>query len=329
MNIPMPNRVTAQEKELWPGILRGIPHGLQLIFVCLLCCGICRAQHLYQRPKQLKDKDYLATIIGPLPKTAHAEESRILWVYGKRDHGPGAHEYEKVKDLMSGMLRSVPGIGVEEVFHFPTERQLEGADLVVLYLHLPQLEAGQFRALQSYIRKGGGLVTLHESAIMRPAAEGKKLATCLGFAWNEGTSKWGAIFDSVSVNTRHPIFEGFPGKLQVVDEFYWDLYREKGVRVLGSVRTGPEGDSSGPIPQEQLSTNTAPVFWTYQPGKGRVFGTTAGHNLFTFYDPEFRIVLFRAIAWALQKKPAPFMPLVFEGITSPDGKVGVTNTMRE
>lgn len=298
-----------------------------LIFLLSSCLGL--AQHLYQRPKPLKDKTYLQGIIGPGEPSAKADKAHVLWVYGKRDHGPGAHEYEQVKDLIGDMLGTVDGITVEDVFHFPSKEQLNSADLLVLYLHLPPLRTEQFRWLQSYVRQGGGLVTLHESAIMRPASEGKKLAACLGFAWKEGTSKWGALFDSVSVDTAHPVFKGFPGKLWVVDEFYWDLYREKAVSVLGSVRTGPEGDSREAIPKEQLSTETAPVFWVYQPGKGRVFGTTAGHNLFTFYDPEFRIVLFRAFAWALRQDPSPFMPLVFEGITRADGTVGVTQTMRE
>ena len=63
-------------------------------------------------------------------------------------------------------------------------------------------------------------------------------------------------------------------------------------------------------------------------GQGKVFGTTTGHHTFTYYDPEFRIILFRALAWVLDEKPDPFMPLVFEGITDKNGMVGTKDVMR-
>ena len=88
---------------------------------------------------------------------------------------------------------------------------------------------------------------MHETAIIRPAALGKSLSKCLGFAWNEGTSKWGAIFDEINIDNQHAIFRGFPKKLTINDEFYWDLYQEESVKILGSVRTGPDEDSSGPV----------------------------------------------------------------------------------
>ena len=70
------------------------------------------------------------------------------------------------------------------------------------------------------------------------------------------------------------------------------------------------------------------MFWPLEIGKGRVFGTTTGHNTFTYYDPEFRIVLFRAMAWVLRETPDPFLPLVFEGITDEKGMVGTSDDMR-
>ena len=70
------------------------------------------------------------------------------------------------------------------------------------------------------------------------------------------------------------------------------------------------------------------MFWTYEPGQGRVFGTTLGHNTFSYYDPELRIILFRAMAWTMREKPEPLMPLVFYGITNSDGMVGTTDDMR-
>ena len=69
------------------------------------------------------------------------------------------------------------------------------------------------------------------------------------------------------------------------------------------------------------------AFWTYASGKGRVFGTTTGHYTYTYFDPMYRLILLRGIAWSLREDPAPFMPLVFHDITNEEGLVGTTDTM--
>lgn len=74
-----------------------------------------------------------------------------------------------------------------------------------------------------------------------------------------------------------------------------------------------------------LSEEPSPIFWTLQSSQGRVFGTTLGHNTFSYYDPELRIVLFRV----MREAPDPWMPLVFQGITNEQGMVGTSDDMRD
>ena len=69
------------------------------------------------------------------------------------------------------------------------------------------------------------------------------------------------------------------------------------------------------------------AFWTYSRGKGKVFGTTTGHYTYTYFDPMYRLLLLRGIAWVLDENPAPFMPIVFDGITDENGLVGTTKNM--
>ncbi len=300
-----------------------------LFFLFIASSLNSKGQHLYQQPKPLKKKADLERIIGSRSNDPLEKKLRILWVYGyDKDHIAGAHDYVKVKNLMVGLLNTVPNVIIEEAFHFPDKAQFDNADLLVMYLHLPDLKNKQFKDFWNYIKKGGGVVSLHETAIMRPASKGRKLSECLGAAWHEETSKWGAIFDEINIDNGHEIFKGFPENLKINDEFYWDLYQEDLMKVLGSVRTGPEGDSEGPVFREELSKEESPVFWTYELGKGKVFGTTTGHHTFTYYDPEFRIIIFRAMAWAANVKPDPLMPLVFEGITDKKEMVGTTDVMR-
>lgn len=301
---------------------------MKLLLVFLSLSFYLEAQHLWQKPKAPISQTYLSKLIGPIETTEPSREINILWLYGyDKHHIPGAHDYVKVKDLMTKLLKSVPKVTLDEAYQFPSDAQLSSADLIVMYLHFEALDDQKIIKLQNYIDQGGSIVALHESLIIRPAEQGAKLSKCFGCAWNEGQSKWGAIFTDISIDNHHSIFKNFPTNLTLHDEFYWNLHQEKESRILGAVRTGPQGNSKKTIQKSQLTKKPQPVFWTYEIGEGRVFATSAGHNTFSYYDPEFRLILFRAMAWALGEKPDPFMPLVSSGITQ-NGKVGTTNTMR-
>ena len=301
----------------------------RIAIIFLVSSSLCHAQHPWQKPKPLVPRVAVEKIIGPIENASPSKDRHIVWVWGyDKPHAPGAHDYLRVRDLMTGLLKKVPTFTVDTAYLFPTQTQFDKADLVVMFLHLPQLTAMQYAMFQSFIRRGGGVVAIHETAIIRPASEGKKLAECLGMAWNEGQSRWGAIFEDISIDNQHPVFKGFGDKLKINDEFYWDLNQVDGVQVIGSVRTGPPNSSAARVPVAMLSTKPSPMFWTLESGKGRVFGTTLGHNTFSYYDPELRIVLFRAMAWAMREASGPLMPLVFDGITSAEGMVGTTDDMR-
>ncbi len=299
------------------------------LLILLLIASPALGQHTWQKPKALMPREAVEKLIGPIASTEASRPLHVLWVWGyDKHHAPGAHDYLRVRDAMVALLRKVPSVTVETAYEFPTREQFDKADVVVMYLHLPQLTDEQYAMFESYIKAGGGVVALHETAIMRPASEGKRLCSCLGMSWDEGRSKWGAIFEDIKIRNDHAVFQGFSEQLSLNDEFYWDLNQAEGIDVLGEVRTGPAEDSSQRVPASELSQAFSPVFWTHEPGKGRVFGTTAGHNTFTYFEPEFRIVVLRAIAWTAREKPDPFMPLVFDGITNDDGMVGTTDTMR-
>lgn len=312
-------------------ILRfGISVFSRITVILLVSSSLCHAQHPWQKPKSLIPRVQVAKIIGPIDSVATSKDRHIVWVWGyDKGHKPGAHDYLRIRDLMTGLLRKVPNVTVDTAYLFPTQTQFNKADLVVMFLHLPQLTAQQYTMFKAFIHRGGGVVAIHETAIIRPASEGEKLAECLGMAWDEGQSKWGAVYDDITIDNQHPIFKGFPDKLWIADEFYWNLNKIDGVQVIGRVRTGPPNSSAGRVPTSMLSRKPSPIFWTLESGKGRVFGTTLGHNTFSYYDPELRVVLFRAMAWTMRESPTPLMPLVFEGITNDEGLLGTTDDMRD
>lgn len=299
---------------------------IALLAVLSLAC-LAPAQHTWQKPPSLRSRAALEKIMGP----AVPSESRLsrdlkvvlVWGYDNDRHSPtakthpaGCHEYGKFKDLWASLLAKVPRVQVDTAFYFPTARQWETADLVVFYLHLDFLVDSHYVHIDRFQARGGGILALHETAIQRPT--GTAWASRIGMAWNDAASKWGHLPSGVTVpkNLVHPIFQGFPDTVAFVDEFYWNLTQGNAAdfQVLATSPGGPPGVSTAPARPDQLDGKAWPLFWTYRKGPGKVFATTVGHNHWTYQDPYFRLILFRATAWVLDESFEPFRPLITEGV---------------
>lgn len=287
---------------------------LVLALPLLLMPLTASAQHLWQQPLPPRSLAAVNEIMGPGAQSKPGRPLHIVWVWSNHDHGPGFHEYEKVRDQFKTLLEKVSNVTVDTAYKFPSTEQWKAASLVVFYLHFDNLKSEQHQAMQSFVNQGGGIIALHESMIMRP--EGEQLAECLGLAWNEGTSLWGLLPTPFQiVDDQHPIFSGFGGEMQLVDEFYWKLTGDpKKIHILATSQGGPPNGSSGPAAPAELDGKQWPLFWTRDIGNGRVFASLPGHNLFTFDDAYYRIILFRAIAWTTRESFDPFKPLVIDGI---------------
>src|SRR5205085_1954389 len=97
---------------------------------------------------------------------------------------------------------------------------------------------------------------------------------------------------------NHPIARNFE-KLHLHDESYWQLVGDpKNVSILAM------GEENG---------KQQPLFWTMEPGKGRVFVSIPGHFSWTFDDPLFRLLLLRGIAWAADQPVDRFNDLIYPG----------------
>ena len=284
-------------------------------------------QRIMSQPNKPISQNEVLKITGELKDAKLSRDIRILWLYGPEDHRGGEHDYIRIKELFVPMLKTIPRVTVDEAFQFPTQEQLDQADLIVQYLHLPDLTDEQFAMYQKFVNDGNGVVSIHESCIMRPVDRAEKWASCIGCSWKGNkTSKW-SKFDhahSIYLKTEHPAFKGLPKSIQLNDESYWNLLKRKNVEVIGAIAPASEKTFTDISNQEDTRSD---AFWTYQSGKGRVFGTTTGHYTYTFHDPLYRTLLFRGMAWALNENPAPFMPLVTQGITNDDGTIGTTDTM--
>jgi trehalose utilization protein len=200
---------------------------------------------------------------------------------------------------------------------------------LIQYLHLSDLSDEQFDMYQQFVDRGGRVVSIHESCIIRPIDRAEKLAGCIGCSWKGNKDSRWAKFGrdkDLHLKTTHPAFSGLPQSVKLNDESYWSLLSRGNVEVIGAII--PVDDQKRTF-QDVLKHPEvrSQAFWTYTSGKGKVFGTTTGHYTYTYYDPMYRLLLMRGIAWALDEDPAPFMPLVYRGITNKDGMVGTTDLM--
>lgn len=282
-----------------------------LTCVCLLAgmAMCCSGQHPWQTPPT-RDPKQITEIIGPVQDATPTRDLKIVWVWGTdKNHEPGFHEYAEVKDLFAGLLQQIPRVTVEAVENFPTERQWETADLVVFYLQLNTLLEQDYDQIDSYLRRGGGIVAIH-AAMIQP---GQELAARFGLAWDPGKTQWGALPIPATIDPATPtgIMKGFPSELNLVDEHYWNLLGSvDDITVLATAPAGVAGPSNEPPAKNTLDGKAWPLFWVKEVSKGRVFGSIPGHNRFTFDDPFFRIILLRAMAWTVRQPFDPFKPLV-------------------
>jgi len=294
------------------------------------CMAADRGRHIIPKPNDPIPKADVMKLTGDWKGAKLSRDVRILWLSGPEDHKGGEHDYIRIKELFVPLLKSVPRVTVAEAFKFPTQTQFDRADLLIQFLHLPNLTDAELAMYQRYVDRGGGVVSIHESCIMRPVGQAEKLAGCIGCSWKGNqSSRWSKFAHDTPLflQTKHPAFAGLPKSIRLNDESYWNLLTRDNVEVIGAIAPAAAGKNT---PFDRLLTSKGvrgDAFWTYTSGQGRVFGTTTGHYTYTYHDPIYRLLLMRGIAWAIDEEPKPFMPLVYQGITNDKGLVGTTDNM--
>jgi len=289
-------------------------------FISILLLAVvwtANAQFPWQKPPD-RSKESVEKILGPITKQEPSRDLNIVWVWGiDKLHAKETHEYAWVMDrYVNQLLPKVPRVTATSAMWFPSQEQWEKADLVVFYLWPGG--GWNYEIIDAYQKRGGGLIFLH-MALSQGA--GEELSKRIGLACDyvNGTTKWGVLPTPVTLTDAalaSPIFKGFPKTFDLVDELYWNLRGDPdGITPLVASPAGPaiaNKPLAGPPRIEDLDGQRWPVMWTKEVGKGRVFCSVAGHNYFTFNDLYFRIILLRAMAWAMHESFEPFKPLVMQ-----------------
>ena len=235
---------------------------------------------------------------------------KIVFLAGKKSHGPGEHEYEKVCRLLARCLETSPNIkGYHAEVHlygWPVDpKTLDDADAIVLYADgsdhneadHPLLVGNRLAAIQKQMKRGCGLVLLHYATFAAVKHGGPEYLDWAGgyFDYETGSAAnhWFSKINTVTANLMpampsHPISRGVSA-FPLRDEYYYNMRFE-------------EGDARRiPILNIAVADEAQPqtVAWAVQrKDGGRGFAFTGGHPYTNWQNDNMRRMVLNAIVWA-------------------------------
>jgi type 1 glutamine amidotransferase len=219
---------------------------------------------------------------------------------GLKSHGEGQHDYPQFLADWSKLLTE-RGAVVDGALHAPSSADLEHTDVVVIYKgDAAYLSDATKTALEAYVKRGGGLVSLHDSLCGPDPAY---FASLVGGAKKHGEVNYtlDAPVKYAVVDKENPIMKDM-SDFTISDEAFFTMTwaKDPGIHVLANAEIAPTrsaGDHKGEV---------VPQMWSYEHPAGagqsaRAFVWMQGHTYANFAKPEIQKTLLRGIAWAGQK----------------------------
>lgn len=248
------------------------------------------------KPPPPRTRAEVQAVLAGAPPAAAVKPLHLVLVAGPKDHGLGEHDYPAWQKVWRELLATSDKVTVTTAWQWPSAEDLQRAQVLVFFQQ-GQWNAERAKDLDAFLQRGGGVVYIHYAVDggTDPAGFAKRI----GLAWQGGRSKFRhGPLELQFASSQHPVARNF-SKLKLYDESYWSLVGDlPAERVLA---TGVEDKQAQPL------------FWTTEPGKGRVFVSTPGHYSWTFDDPLFRLLLLRGIAWTAREPVDRFNALIWPG----------------
>ena len=231
----------------------------------------------------------------------------FLWT-GLKSHPDGRHDYPQFLADWSKLLTE-HGAVVDGALHAPYAADLEHTDVIVLYKgDAGYLSDSEKAVLEAYIKRGGGIVSLHDSLCGPDPAY---FATLVGAGKKHGEVNYTnpAPVAYTIVDKSNPIMQGM-SNFTIMDESFYKMTwaKDPAVHVLATAvivdsKTIPAVAQHAP---EYLG-KSVPQIWTYAhtlPGgePARAFVWMQGDRFANFDNYQIQQMLLRGIAWA-GKKP--------------------------
>ncbi|QDT52822.1 Trehalose utilization [Caulifigura coniformis] len=247
-------------------------------------------------PPPRKKADVEALLQGAPADAPAARPMRVTLVAGKKDHGPGEHDYPAWQVAWKELLGSLDQLEVATAWEWPAEEDFAKSDVLVFYRH-GDWSPEKAKQIDAFLARGGGLVYIHWA--VDGGKEWDDYSKRIGLSWGPGAKfRHGPLDLQFTRGSRHPIARNFD-EVHLVDESYWRLRGDLSKATV--LATAPEEDEPWPL------------FWTLDHNPGRVFVSIPGHYSWSFDDPVFRILLLRGIAWTAKEPVDRFNDAVYPG----------------
>ncbi len=237
----------------------------------------------------------------PRVQGQNANGMRIYIWAGLKSHGAGQHDYPQFLADWSKVLTE-HGAVVSGALHSPTSADLEHVDVVVIYKgDAAYLSDSDKANLEAFVKRGGGLVSFHDSLCGPDPAY---FAGLVGGGKKHGEVNYtlDAPIHYKVVDKENPIVQDLTDVTLFDEAFYGMTWaKDPGIHVLATAAMPPTrsaGEHKGEV---------VPQLWTYehtlaggQPA--RAFVWMQGHTYANFANYQVERTLLRGIAWA-GKKP--------------------------
>jgi type 1 glutamine amidotransferase len=237
---------------------------------------------------------------APRPWNQNPHGMHVYLQAGLKTHQPGQHDYPQFLADWSKILTEHGAI-VDGALHAPDAAELAGIDVLVIY----KGDAGYLteeakEALEAFVKRGGGIVSLHD-ALCGP--DPAYFATLVGGAKKHGDVNYtlGADIPYTIVDKANPIMAGMTD-ITIFDEAFYNMTwaASPKIHVLATAII-PGTPSAGAHKGEVV-----PQIWTYEhtlPGgePARAFVWMQGHTYANFANPQIQAMLLRGIAWAAKR----------------------------
>lgn len=266
------------------------PLHAMLVFAALLAFGSVLTPHLTAQSAATSSQ-------APHPWDQNPNGMHIYIWAGLKSHFAGQHDYPQFLADWSKILTE-HGAVVDGALHAPRSADLEHTDVVILYKgDAGYLTPEEKAALETYIRRGGGLVSIHDSLCGPDPAY---FATLVGGAKKHGEVNYtlGAPISYTVVDRENPIMKGM-SSITLWDEAFFKMTwaHNPSIHVLATAEI-PGTPSAGTHKGEVV-----PQIWTYEhtlPGgqPARAFVWMQGHEYANFSNYQIQQMLLRGIAWA-------------------------------
>lgn len=222
-----------------------------------------------------------------------------IWA-GLKSHYAGQHDYPQFLADWSKVLTEHGAI-VDGALHAPRADDLEHTDVVIIYKgDAGYLSSEEQSALEAYVKRGGGLVSIHDSLCGPDPAY---LSALLGGAKKHGEVNYTleAPIPYTVVDSADPIMKGM-SNFTIDDEAFYNMTwaKDPGIHVLATTAI-PGTPSAGAHKGEVV-----PQIWTYEHTlnggqAARAFVWMQGHEYANFTNYQIRQMLLRGMAWAAKK----------------------------